>query len=450
MGADTMTEKDSLLKATAGFIGTKSNEAESIRTSLLSGSSNKLHSIHMISDGEPTLVAIDMDKDTCKFRFIGPDERVDVQQTNKFITLEAGEIDAILGRTVSFGPDRKPILSDEDMKVMQAAMVLRYHVIENPNLDEHGKRRLLHKLRRQTVFDAKKKAISALESEADTTARRLAAIEELNAWLRLTPTLSKPDGSQYAQALTAEHNNDLIFPLLPDTAGTPEVLRGALDTSHIFVVEHDWASVFRSAKIDGGDGNTSTGEITLPFDDCVFEFVIAGKRVCALFSFDPKQPPSVIVIPLIKFKAGWTLISPYDLTDNWKLIPSRRRDDIDMILDAAQPPMDVIAANVRAIAISLEAEVTQTEMIRVPAKLNAARERRGKPPLIDYHVVSLARRSRPEPLPRGDLDPNREITRKRLHFRRGHWRHFPNHRTWIKWMLVGNPDLGFIDKHYRL
>jgi hypothetical protein len=39
--------------------------------------------------------------------------------------------------------------------------------------------------------------------------------------------------------------------------------------------------------------------------------------------------------------------------------------------------------------------------------------------------------------------------RKRLHLRRGHWRHFATYRTWIKWMMVGNPDLGFVDKEYR-
>ncbi len=26
----------------------------------------------------------------------------------------------------------------------------------------------------------------------------------------------------------------------------------------------------------------------------------------------------------------------------------------------------------------------------------------------------------------------------------------PSWRRWIKWMLVGNADLGFIDKHYKL
>jgi hypothetical protein len=38
----------------------------------------------------------------------------------------------------------------------------------------------------------------------------------------------------------------------------------------------------------------------------------------------------------------------------------------------------------------------------------------------------------------------------RLHFRRGHYRHYPNHKLWIRWCLVGNPDLGFIDADYRL
>jgi hypothetical protein len=47
----------------------------------------------------------------------------------------------------------------------------------------------------------------------------------------------------------------------------------------------------------------------------------------------------------------------------------------------------------------------------------------------------------------GEREPGRK---KRLHFRRGHWRHYETHKTWIKWMLVGDPDLGFIEKQYRL
>lgn len=108
----------------------------------------------------------------------------------------------------------------------------------------------------------------------------------------------------------------------------------------------------------------------------------------------------------------------------------------------------MIVAAIRAICVALEAEVAATEVVRTPHKLNHARERRGRQPIFSYHTVNLARRSRVERLP-ADAD-HEPAWRVRLHFRRGHWRHFENHKTWIKWMLVGDPDLGFVDKHYKL
>lgn len=65
-------------------------------------------------------------------------------------------------------------------------------------------------------------------------------------------------------------------------------------------------------------------------------------------------------------------------------------------------------------------------------------------------VVSLTRREHVLPRSRAEFDPDREVRHVRMHFRRGHWRHYQEHRTWIKWMLVGDPDLGIIEKHYRL
>lgn len=120
------------------------------------------------------------------------------------------------------------------------------------------------------------------------------------------------------------------------------------------------------------------------------------------------------------------------------------------IIDSMKPLIDLVSAQVRAVCISLEAEVAVTEVVRADHKLNHAREKRGKLPILDYHVVTLAHRRRT--LPRAaDLDPNREYTRKRLHLRRGHWRHYDgDFRTWIKWCLVGDPELGFVDKEYRL
>lgn len=71
-------------------------------------------------------------------------------------------------------------------------------------------------------------------------------------------------------------------------------------------------------------------------------------------------------------------------------------------------------------------------------------------PICDHHIVNLSRRSRVKPL-EDPLDPDHHITRRRLHFVRGHWRHYENGRkSWLKPFFRGTPDLGFIDKEYRL
>lgn len=101
---------------------------------------------------------------------------------------------------------------------------------------------------------------------------------------------------------------------------------------------------------------------------------------------------------------------------------------------------------VRAICIALDAEVATHSVIRAPHKLNEKRSRDGKPPVSDYHVVDLARRHRVAN-PSGAVGG---VGKKRLHFRRGHWRHYETTKTWVRWCLVGNPDLGFIQKSYSL
>lgn len=101
---------------------------------------------------------------------------------------------------------------------------------------------------------------------------------------------------------------------------------------------------------------------------------------------------------------------------------------------------------VRAICISLDAEIAVTTVERAPLALNEKRQKAGKPPLSDFHVVDLSKRHRVA----NSADGAGEGSKKRLHFRRGHWRHFETSKTWVKWCLVGNPDLGFISKSYTL
>ena len=105
-----------------------------------------------------------------------------------------------------------------------------------------------------------------------------------------------------------------------------------------------------------------------------------------------------------------------------------------------------LASQIRAMCIALDAEVAVSSIVRAPHRLNAARVDRGRLPIFDYHVVSLAKRTRPEAL----ADTECEGRHPRLHWVRGHWRHYTNVKTWIRWHLRGDPDLGFIEKHYRL
>lgn len=101
----------------------------------------------------------------------------------------------------------------------------------------------------------------------------------------------------------------------------------------------------------------------------------------------------------------------------------------------------------KAICVSLDAEVSTSTVVRVSEKVNRRREQEGKVPFFSYRVINLAHRHRVANASAGGSGIS---TKKRLHFRRGHWRHFAEFKTWVRWTLVGNPELGFIDKEYRL
>ena len=109
--------------------------------------------------------------------------------------------------------------------------------------------------------------------------------------------------------------------------------------------------------------------------------------------------------------------------------------------------MKLAHEQIRAISIALDSEVAIKTLVRAPHKLNIEREKDGKPALLDYNVVMLNGSNRANYRPYRGAGTHRS---PRLHFRRGHWRHYLEHKTWVRWTLVGNPELGFIDKEYRL
>lgn len=180
---------------------------------------------------------------------------------------------------------------------------------------------------------------------------------------------------------------------------------------HSFVIEHDYASAFAGAS----GLSLSIDDIRMPFDRVAWEFNVSGTHVCVCA--EGKD-----VVPWYCFDGGWLPLVGVGVSG-------------------------FLERQIVAACVALDAGIS--EAMGVPAPRPNSAERRGrKARRAEYHVVALKGRSARRPRPNAIVLPSRRI---RLHFRRGHWRHFESaKKTWVKWTLVGNPDLGFIDKHYRL
>jgi hypothetical protein len=283
--------------------------------------------------------------------------------------------------------------------------------------------------------DVMNKELSEIEDEVALKA-------EIEDWLAKPMVMQKPQGSAWHKIQDATRRKE-VFSLKPNGAGLGKAsVKGDYSKANVFVIEHDWAAAF-----EGSEGYEDT-EVRLPYGLCVFELRLSGRRVCTVVGED---------------RAGVVFVS--GSKDRWVAIGPPHTD-------AVLRPL--ISTQVAAICIALDAKVAETNVERAPSKLNQARAKKGLSPLKDYHVVSLLRRSRPAgPRSGAGGETGRRV---RLHFRRGHWRRYGEEaatcthawgdpdpsgrrycrhdcgmwRTWVNWMLVGNPDLGFIDKHYKL
>jgi hypothetical protein len=287
--------------------------------------------------------------------------------------------------------------------------------------------RLLRKAQGQVNLE-REEALSGLArtlKEKDRLDDLIAAGDEAIAWMeRRELAMQKPIGSAYYKLRAAHFANEVC--------GSPEALDGVgrfFETMpQIVLVEHNWGAAFSKA-----DDEYRSGETRLPYDACCFEFVLSGMRVLCVSI----QRDAIEATIFLMCKRGWVAGEAFIL-----FASHTASEHGEHLLQ------DLIERQIKAIVVALEIQVATTDVIRANHRANASRERQGKAPFLDYHVVTLTRRDRPAPLQAGgDEDPTRRV---RMHFRRGHWRHYDNHKTWIKWMLVGDPDLGFIDKHYRL
>lgn len=219
---------------------------------------------------------------------------------------------------------------------------------------------------------------------------------------------------------------------------TPEFRKSVIDFYQPIVVQHDWAAAFKGAE------GFADGEVRLPYEHCAFEFRITGFHTIVLLGHE--KGDGIYTGALITSVDDRWYAPTIGLTfDGVRLLDPRQQFETTFGEDL----LDILGQQIRAICIMLDAQVAEVDVVRVSEKLQRNRIKAGRVPMKDYHVVNLAKRHRVRPaLP----DPNRELRASpRLHWRRGHWRHFAvDRKTWIEWMLVGDPDLGFVDKEYRL
>lgn len=96
--------------------------------------------------------------------------------------------------------------------------------------------------------------------------------------------------------------------------------------------------------------------------------------------------------------------------------------------------------------LTVNCQNVQTAEVAPPAKLNAKRVKHGKPPLDSYHVLVLPGTESDEGQSGAGLRQG-----PRVHWRRGHLRRLGDGRViWVRHALVGNRELGSVQKEYRV
>lgn len=245
------------------------------------------------------------------------------------------------------------------------------------------------------------------------------AVDRFTAFVTTPAKMERPTASVWQRALNAARGGNAVG------SDVEKFLACRPEAAMPFVVEHDWSAAIKHAE------NFEDGEYEYPYDAVVFEFCFSGHPVL-LAHIDGQR------FSLVRLGDIW-LISSLDDLDTY----ARQKDEERFDLNDVSEVMD---RQIRAVCIALDADVAIAEQIREPSNGRDPVTREPLPP-HSYHVVRLANRRRALPL---TADDDHNGTRHRLHFVRGHWRHYETRKTWIKWHLRGDPDLGFIDKHYRL
>lgn len=266
--------------------------------------------------------------------------------------------------------------------------------------------------------------------------KALEMARDVLSWADADPVISGPGQNFYYRVLASERNGELFInrnDIPAADEGLGAVFRGPWDHRQRlldavpFVVTQAYSGLFNPDDID-------QGEFRLPYDSCFFQFKVGGRDTGALVW----QDAACIRLAVIGTSLGWHATSvTLCFRDGAWLYENP---------DAATPRGTAprLGREVQAISILLDAEVAETEVVRAPHQLNKARLRKGRVPLNSYRTIDLSRRRRTDPVGGGGRGG------PRLHFRRGHWRHFDGWKTWVRWCVAGDPEKGAVVSDYRV
>lgn len=329
--------------------------------------------------------------------------------------------------TVKADGSNTPPLDLDLSKYPELGLIVNDQTVSKEQRQKNAQDYLRYLIQRGDKLLSEKTRIDSEIVEHETTIAdakaKMAALTKLKEWVLKPAVLEKNDCSR-AHKLAESTLNRKVISLIGDHVGGFNV---NLDEAKSFVICHDWARAFQGAS------DYIDGEAKLPFPQCLFEFRISGRNVMVWAAQDEGIGKFDGVV------GNTAAVCFVEVDGYWIMGETKDRETSHGIL-AWQ--------TIRAVCIALDADVATHEVVREPSKLNAKRLRDGKAPLKPYHIVNLAKRHRVANQRNGTAGA--DYTHKRLHFRRGHWRHYEASKTWIKWCLVGDPDLGFVDKEYRL
>jgi hypothetical protein len=181
---------------------------------------------------------------------------------------------------------------------------------------------------------------------------KVAVLDEFKKWRVFhsddPPVVEKNDCSRLHRFIEACVTRRVIAKD-PDGGDLTETQNLAGLCKNTFVVKHDWAAAFSNAT--GFDG-----DIRIPYDYCCFEFRISGKSIVAVAWGE-----------VADFKQGFICFA--DCGSWWYCFEND---------ESEAPLLSYIWQQIRAICISLDAEVATHEVVRAPERLNKKRIDAGK------------------------------------------------------------------------